>query len=176
MNIFIYLSYLSGETGQRESSGSGTRNGEPSAILSFFDEELGATVRGSSIIWRETVPKNRLVGVISLNRERNAVRMWAAVSFVACVAWRFCRATVLLSGEAANAYANEQRTREKNRNRLLGFVAFSTVAPSTHFDIPLTTCLVSISLLISGSGWPPPLSIGLDPPLALTGTSNDSFL
>lgn len=73
MNIFIYLSYLSGETGQRESSGSGTRNaglGEPSAILSFFDGELGATVRGSSIIWRETVPKNRLVGVISLNRER----------------------------------------------------------------------------------------------------------
>ena len=79
MNISIYLRYLSGETGQRESSGSGTRNaglGDQSRPpLSFFDGELGATVRGSSIIWCETVPKNRLVAVISLNRERNAVRM-----------------------------------------------------------------------------------------------------
>ena len=67
--------------------------------------------------------------------------MRAAVSFVACVAWRFCRATTLLSDEAANARPKERRTREKY---MLGFVAFSTAAPSSHFDILLTTCLVSI--------------------------------
>ena len=70
--------------------------------------------------------------------------MRAAVSFVACVAWRFCRATTLLSDEAANARPKERRTREKYINRLLGFVAFSTAVPSSHFDILLTTCLVSI--------------------------------
>ena len=36
------------------------------------------------------------------------------------------------------------RAHEKNKNRLSGFVAFSTAAPSTHFDILLTTCLVSV--------------------------------
>ena len=103
--------------------------------------------------------------------------MRAAVSFVACVAWRFCRATTLLSDEAANARPKERRTREKYINRLLGFVAFSTAAPSSHFDILLTTCLVSIPpYLRVWMAAPHPVSIALDPPLILTRAPNNSFL
>ena len=96
--------------------------------------------------------------------------MRAAVSFVACAAWRFCRATTLLSDEAANARPKERRTREKYINRLLGLVAFSTAAPSSHFDILLTTCLVSqfpppyLRVWMVAPPPPPhPVSIGLDP-------------
>ena len=106
--------------------------------------------------------------------------MRAAVSFVACVAWRFCRATTLLSDEAANARPKERRTHEKYINRLLGFVAFSTAAPSSHFDILLTTCLVSQFpppyLRVWMVAPPPPVSIDLDLPLVLRGAPNNSFL
>ena len=55
---------------------------------------------------------------------------------VACVAWQFCRAG-RRSGAAAKfareARENERRSREKNKNRLPGFVAFSTAAPFNSF-------------------------------------------
>ena len=51
---------------------------------------------------------------------------WASVCVVACVAWRFCRAG-RTSGEAA---------------RKIKTACPDSPPPSTHFDIPLTTCLV----------------------------------
>ena len=59
-----------------------------------------------------------------------------AYNDVACVAWQFCRAG-RKSGVAAKfareARENEGRSREKNKNRLPGFVAFSTAAPFNSF-------------------------------------------
>ena len=59
---------------------------------------------------------------------------------LACVAWRFCRAG-RRSGVAAKfareARENERRSREKNKNRLPGFVAFSTAAPFNSFWHPV---------------------------------------
>ena len=59
-----------------------------------------------------------------------------ATRVIACVAWRFCRAG-RRSGVAAKftreARENERRSREKNKNRLPGFVAFSTAAPFNSF-------------------------------------------
>ena len=59
---------------------------------------------------------------------------------VACVAWRFCRVGCR-SGVAAKfareARENERRSREKNKNRLPGFVAFSTAAPFSSFWHPV---------------------------------------
>ena len=50
----------------------------------------------------------------------------------------------LRSMAVLSSRGHERRSREKNKNRLPGFVAFSTATPSTHFDILLTTCLVSV--------------------------------
>ena len=55
---------------------------------------------------------------------------------LACIAWQFCRAW-RTSGEAAKftreVRENERRSCEKNKNRLPGFVAFSTAAPFDSF-------------------------------------------
>ena len=62
------------------------------------------------------------------------------LSSLAYVAWRFCRAG-RRSGVAAKfareARENERRSREKNKNRLPGFVAFSTAAPFNSFWHPV---------------------------------------
>ena len=55
---------------------------------------------------------------------------------LACVAWRFCRAgrrSGVAGKFAREACENERRSREKNKNRLPGFVAFSTAAPFNSF-------------------------------------------
>ena len=55
---------------------------------------------------------------------------------ISCVAWQFCLAE-RRSGVAGKftreARENERRSREKNINRLPGFVAFSTAAPFNSF-------------------------------------------
>ena len=54
----------------------------------------------------------------------------------------------LLSGEDTQKLSKRAQTSgeadRKIKEHLLGFVAFSTAAPSTHFDILLTTCLVLV--------------------------------
>ena len=59
---------------------------------------------------------------------------------LACVAWRFCRAgrrSGVAGKFAREARENERRSREKNKNRLPGFVAFSTAAPFNSFWHPV---------------------------------------
>ena len=59
-----------------------------------------------------------------------------APAALACVAWRFClvgRRSGVAAKFAREARDNERRSREKNKNRLPGFVAFSTAAPFNSF-------------------------------------------
>ena len=75
--------------------------------------------------------RNRGEIVYPRQQEDDNVKKW-----VACVAWRFCRAE-RRSGVAARfareARENGRRSREKNKNRLPRLVAFSTAAPFNSF-------------------------------------------
>ena len=72
---------------------------------------------------------------------------FVAIFGLACVAWRFCRAG-RTSGKAAKfvreARKNERRSHEKNKTACPDSWPFQLPPPSTHFDILLTTCLVSV--------------------------------
>ena len=76
------------------------------------------------------------VFVLRVTQFWSDIRHILVILNLACVAWRFCRSG-RRSGVAAKfareARENERRSREKNKNRLPGFVAFSTAAPFNSF-------------------------------------------
>ena len=67
-------------------------------------------------------------------------KTFQTVGRIACVAWQFCWAG-RTSGEAVKfvreTWENERRSRKKNKNRLPGFMAFSTAAPFNSFWHPV---------------------------------------
>ena len=79
--------------------------------------------------------RNRGEIVYPRQQEDDNVKKW-----VACVAWRFCRAE-RRSGVAAK-FAREAA--RKIKTACPDSWPFQLPPPSTHFDILLTTCLVSV--------------------------------
>ena len=97
--------------------------------------EDGREILGTSLFQKSDL---RMCDVTVAILTKNTWTGWVlnVTYHVACVASRFCRAG-RRSGVAAKfareARENERRSREKNKNRLPGFVAFSTAAPFNSF-------------------------------------------